>query len=180
MRLLPFWLASVVAFASAFAAGAADTPEALQKDLAKAKSAHANTVKHADEKLLAAIAAEIETVRKSSLKADLRFKLIGILEKETELFEKSSWTPISERLHKVSIAYMKALNAADKSLDAAYDKYISFLLTAKDTAGAKKVLEEKNADLPKRLMIRFEMEDGTYWRLYSDESTAGANSAGGS
>jgi len=170
----PMTLTAVLWILSPLASGAEDSSESVQRELAKAKTAHAAALKLAGEKLSAAVDSEIETVRKSSLKAELRIKSIGIMVKEKELFEKSGWIPVTERLQKVSITYMKQLNAADKPLDSAYEKYISLLLTAKDTDGAKKVLDEKKKDLPKRLMICFEMEDGSFWTLYSDETTGGA------
>ncbi len=157
-----------------FAVGAkGQDSETVQKALEKAKVTRDAANKQTGEKLLAAVDAEIETVRKSSLKADLRIKAIGNLEKEKDLFEKSGWIPVSARLQKGSTAYMNGLNQADKPLDAAYDKYIDLLLKAKDTGGAKKVLDEKKAELPKRLMICFEMEDGSFWTCFSDETTGG-------
>jgi hypothetical protein len=174
MRLHPLPVAFAMSLSTAFASAVDNSSEAIQMELAKAKTAHAAAIKLASEKLSAAVDAEIETVRKSSLKAELRIRVIGIMEKEKELFEKSGWIPVSDRLQKISIAYMKQLNAADKSLDSPYEKYISLLLKAKDTDGAKKVLEEKKKDLPRRLMICFEMEDGSYWKCYSDETTGDA------
>lgn len=166
--------AAFLSLAIATGAAADDTSEKIQQDLAKAKTVREEAKKLADEKLLASIEGEIEAVRKSSLKAELRIKAIGIMEKEKELFEKSGWMPVSERLQKVSSTYVKNLNAADKALEAAYEKYISLLLAAKDTDGAKKVLEEKKKDLPKRALISVEWDNQTVWEFFLDESTGTA------
>ncbi len=150
-------------------AAAADDSETIQANLEKAKVDYAKARKQASEKLGAAVDAEIETVRKSSLKAAVRVKVIGILEKEKENFEKSEWLPVSERLQKVSAAYLKSLALAEKALDASYDKWLELQITVKDTDGAKKTLEERKKMFPRVKCLTIAWDDGTQWEFHADE-----------
>ena len=119
-------------------------PEKLQKDIDKAKTDYKEASESADKKLLAAFETEIEAVRKSTgLKATAKLEVIEALGVEKDTFEEHRTIPFSFRMRPGALAYLKAMQQAQRPLDAAYEKAIDELIKIKDDATAVIVQAEK-------------------------------------
>ena len=119
-------------------------PEKLQKDIDKAKADYKEASESADKKLLSAFETEIEAVRKSTgLKATAKLEVIEALGVEKDTFEEHRTIPFSFRMRPAALAYLKAMQQAQRPLDAAYEKAIDELIKIKDDAAAAVVQAEK-------------------------------------
>lgn len=135
--------AFLLALVSAWPAVAA-LPEKLQKDIDKAKADYTESHESADMKLLAAFETEIEAVRKStSLKPTAKLEVIEALGVEKDTFDKHRLIPFSVRMRSGTLAYLKAMQQAQRLFDAAYEKAIDELIRIKDDAAALLVQAEK-------------------------------------
>ena len=119
-------------------------PEKLQKDIDKAKADCKEASESADKKLLSAFETETELVRKSTgLKATAKLEVIEALGVEKDTFEEHRTIPFSFRMRPGALAYLKAMQQAQRPLDAAYEKAIDELIKIKDDAAAAVVQAEK-------------------------------------
>ena len=154
-------------------------PEKLQKDIDKAKADSKEAYESADKKLLAAFETEIEAVRKSTgLKATAKLEVIEALGVEKDTFEEHRTIPFSFRMRPAALAYLKAMQQAQRPLDAAYEKAIDELIKIKDDATAAVVQAEKKKVAKSKVVGVWEITGVNFPEvftriLYSDGSIQG-------
>jgi hypothetical protein len=133
---------------------AADLPEQLQKEIDKSRSAYEEGCKAADKKLLSALEAEIELVRKQvGLKAEAKQQAIDGLDAEREAFEKHAAIPFSPRMRTASVSYLKAYRQHARPAEVAYDKAIEYMIKAKDDLSSASLVAEKKKALNKSKVV---------------------------
>ncbi len=171
-RVVGVWVVLVVVSPLA----RADLPEALQKELDKAKADHAEAYKAIEKKMLEAFEAEGDGVRKSAaLKAEAKQEVLEAIGAERETFEKHGTLPFSARMRAATTNHLKAVRQADAALAKAFDKVIDHHTKAKDDAAAMAQVAEKKKALKPAVAGVWECKGenftGTFtWTLYADGS----------
>lgn len=173
LRLSPF----VILACWCGVALAAELPEKLQQDLDQGKTHLEEQYKEARQALVQAFDKEINQARSApKLTAEEKQQLIGSLEAEKAILEKTGDIPFSSHMRDETISYLNKIQKAEVALAKIYDQAIEYSTKQKDDEVARELVSQKKEAVKPRVAAKWLVtgpRSGKFtWTLYTDGTTA--------